>query len=333
MSYSINANEPKPRAKGPILKPLPKAQPFSVQRATGPLPDPLSQDRVRFGGTSRKSGAGAPTENDEQHDAASEAEHFETPEIPATDATASPLDNAPKNTKTGAEKHQPKGAYGQRENNLREAARIVLCDIAPLALSVLPLVGIPGVGLLFAIASLPMSYAAGHLGRHIAKHVDSDQLNPVFQYIHHIKKALTDPTGKNGNVVDSINKATDDLLNVRNMPAIFSTHLLPLLKVHPDSRAAKILTKMNGVAVMRAEVNLRLAQAENGKEAGKAVFAGVKDFAIYSAMNKLGAAMVASSVPGAKLLGEFLKNAAWVKIAADLMSNKEAKPATTQGVV
>jgi hypothetical protein len=123
--------------------------------------------------------------------------------------------------------------------------------------------------------------------------------------------------------VDRINQATDDLLNVRNMPAFLSTTLLPMLKVKPGSGAAKLLTKMNSMALMRAEVNIRLAQAENRKDAGKAMFNGVKDFAVYSGMSKLGTALTASSIPGAKVAGEFLKNAAWVKIAADLLRAKE----------
>ena len=224
-----------------------------------------------------------------------------------------------------------KPTYGKHENNLREAARIVLCDIAPLALSFLPLVGIPGVGVLFALASLPMSYVSGKLGRKISKNVDAETLNPVFKYVHQVRNAITQPgKGQNGNVVDLINKATDDLLNVHNMPALLSAKLLPLLKVNPEGKVAALLKKMNSMAIMRAEINTRLANADNGKEAGKAMYAGVKDFAIYGAMSKMGAVMEGSSVPGFKMLGAFLKNAAWVKIAADLVNSKDKKHAKEQ---
>ena len=205
----------------------------------------------------------------------------------------------------------------------------MLCDVAPLALSVLPLVGLPGVGFLFALATLPLSYVSGKLGRRIARDINPNELNPAFQYVHRIKAALgSKHNGPNGNVVDVINKATEDLLNVRGLPAFVVPHLVPLLKVKPDSWAAKLLTKLNGIALLRTEVNIRLAQAENGTEASKAMMSGVKDFALFSAMNKVGTAMVASSMPGAKWVGEGLKNAAWIKIAADLVSHKESKPCT-----
>jgi len=313
MSFSISPNESGvPRAKNSAVKPSSRASFIPTRSAStnaiNTNQPSFSGDQVRFGNRGAKAEGVKPVAE---------------PEAPHTsDQTNKP-----------GEKSQR--TYGHKENNIREAARIVLCDIAPLALSVLPLVGIPGVGFVFAVATLPMSYMSGKLGRHVAKDVNTDDLNPAFQYIHKVKHALTQshgkngPNGKDGNVVDSINKATNDLLNVRNMPAIFTSTLLPMLKVKQGSWAAKALTKMNSVALMRAEVNIRLAQAENGKDAGKAMFNGVKDFALYSAMNKMGTAMVASSLPGAKWAGEFLKNAAWVKIAADLLHSREAekKPA------
>lgn len=320
MSFSISQNEASPRAKNSAVKPLPRAN-FSSANTVSTQGCPtfqgaLGQDQVRFGEAS--------------HKPKSPEAAFE---ITGLDATK-PVDSKQNDPKT---KNDQSHAYSHRENNIREAARIVLCDIAPLALSILPLIGIPGFGLLFGIATLPLSYLSGKLGRKVAKDVNPDDLNPAFKYVHQVKHILTQKhDDKNGSLVDNLNKATDDLLNVRNMPAFVTTTLLPRLKVKQGSWSSKILTRMNGMALMRAEVNIRLAQAENSKDAGKAMFNGVKDFAVYSAMNKLGTAMVTSSVPGAKWAGEVLKNAAWVKIAADLLRTKEghqnasnAQPAPT----
>lgn len=312
MSLSISQNEATPRAKNSAIKPLPRASFTNANPLSRPQPG-LTSDQVRFGEKARK---------------ASTAEPSTKPDKAAKPAQAADIESKGRKTSRGGQPNGDHRAYGHVENNLREAARIVLCDIAPLALSVLPLVGIPGVGFAFALASLPMSYLSGKLGRRLARDVNPDDLNPAFQYLHKVKHALTSKQSDGGNVVDKINQATDDLLNVRNMPAIFSTTLLPMLKVKPDSGVAKLLTKMNSMALMRAEVNIRLAQAENRKDAGKAMFNGVKDFTVYSAMNKLGTALSTSSIPGAKVAGQFLKNAAWVKIAADLLKSREANGKT-----
>jgi hypothetical protein len=308
-----------PGAENSAYMPSPRRASFArTNSASQPLASsPVPPDQVHFG----RSKKAHPTKTDDS----------ELPEVQpsqTTDKTSMAQNSTAKKKGKTDQPQAPNREYGHTENNLREAARIVLCDIAPLGLSVLPMVGIPGLGFAFALASLPMSYASGKLGRHMAKNVDPDNLNPAFQYFHKVKKALKTSPAKDGhgNVVDKINQATDDLLSVRNMPSFLSTTLLPMLKVKPGSGAAKLLTKVNSMALMRAEVNIRLAQAENRKDAGKAMFNGVKDFAVYSGMNKLGTALTASSIPGAKIAGEFLKNAAWVKIAADLLHAKEKKP-------
>ncbi len=285
------------------------------RNAAWPTSGTSCADAIQFSGKARKRAKPEATEPDLK----AQTDEALPPEAPSATRAKTPTQKASASPRV----------YGRTENNLREGTRIVLCDVAPLALSVLPLVGLPGVGFMFALATLPLSYLSGKLGRRIAKDINPNELNPVFQYVHRIKAAISSkPTGPNGNVVDVINKATEDLLNVRGLPAFATPYLLSLLKIKSNSRAAKLLTKLNGIALLRTEVNVRLAQSQNSKEASKAMMTGAKDFALFSGMNKLGTAMVTSSLPGAKWVGEGLKNAAWLKIAADLVSHKESKPLT-----
>lgn len=230
-------------------------------------------------------------------------------------------DSAPHNERLNTNKNSQTHPPGYLQNNVRELTRIALCDIAPLALSILPILGIPGVGILFALASLPLSYGLGHLGRKVAKNVDAENLHPAFQYIHKVKKALT--TSYNGspdNLVNAINEAGDVFANQK----LFSS-LLPTLKVQPNSGIANILGKINRMAILRIEVNNRLAQAQNAKEAGKAVLDGAKNAGFYIAMAEVGTALTASSFPGAKVAGELLKNAGLLKIGVDVLRGKDSK--------
>ena len=79
------------------------------------------------------------------------------------------------------------------------------------------------------------------------------------------------------------------------------------------------------MAVLRIEVNSRLAQAKNVKEAWKALIDGAKNAGFYIAMAEVGTALTASSFPGAKMVGELLKNAGLLKIGIDLLLGKETK--------
>lgn len=295
-------------AKNSALQPLPRAnffvspassgnagsQPFSQASTLAPTSlGGLRQDQVCFSGKK------------------------DTPE--ATDIGKA--DSTSQNSGQKAGNHYQTHQLGYHQNNAREFARIVLCDIAPLALSVMPLLGLPGVGVLFAVASFPLSYYMGHLGRRIAKNVNTENLHPAFQYIHKVKKVLT--TSYNGNpdnLVNAINEAGDVFANHK----LFSS-ILPKLKVQPNSGIAKILGKINNMAILRIEVNNRLAQAKNAKEAGKAVLDGAKNAGFYIAMAEIGTALTVSSFPGAKIVGELLKNAGLLKIGVDLLRDKETK--------
>lgn len=217
------------------------------------------------------------------------------------------------------------GKYGRLQNNVREGARIVLCDFLPLALSVPMLGGVPG--FMLAMAGMPISYAAGKTGRWLAKDVDQENLIPVFKYVSAVKGALFAPPGSNnGQVVDLLNQATDDFLNIRGGGAV-KAWLFQKLLLNKDKGVGRMLTKFS---IWRAEVNIRLARATNLSEAGKAAAGGVKDFALYSILNKIGTGMAA--VGGGSFLlapirwiGRLMQHAAWVKIAADVM--RSPKPA------
>lgn len=211
------------------------------------------------------------------------------------------------------------GKYGRMQNNIREGVRIVLCDFLPLALSVPMLGGVPG--FMLAMAGMPISYMAGKTGRWLAKDVDQENLIPVFKYVSAVKGALfTPPGGNEGQVVDLLNKATDDFLNVRGGGGI-KAWLFQKLLLNKDKGIGRMLTKFS---VWRAEVNIRLARATNLSEAGKAAAGGVKDFALYSVLNKMGKGLTAfggSSFLFAPIrwIGRLMQHAAWIKIAADVM--------------
>lgn len=215
---------------------------------------------------------------------------------------------------------RPIHPYGRLQNNIREGARIVLCDVLPLALSVPMLGGVPG--FLLAMAGMPISYMAGKTGRWIARDVDHENLIPVFKYISTVKGVLISSQGGHENqMVDLLNKATDDFLNIRGGGGLVKTWLLQRLMLRKDKGVGRMLTKFS---IWRAEVNTRLARAENLAEAGKAAANGVKDFALYSILNKIGTALVAFGGKSILFLpirwiGHMMKNAAWLKIAADVM--------------
>lgn len=260
-------------------------------------------------------------------------------QVPVTQAVPVTTATAERTEQQAAAQDVPSAPkYGYIQNNVRAGLGFFFRDIVPVLLS-LPAAG-GFLGFLLAAACVPLSSISGKIGNRIARDVDHDTLNPLFKYLSSIhdvikssakSKAEGDPNVPTQPVVDRLNQALNDAFNVRN-GGWFTKWVVPKLTLSKDGWLGKILEKFSTsyATVLRAEMNIHAAQAKSVGEVGKAAAKGAMDYSFYSIMHWVGTGISKIGFWPFTWIGEMMKQAGWIKIAADVMSSKpNPTPATT----
>lgn len=213
----------------------------------------------------------------------------------------------------------------------RLAAGFILEDVVP------PLLGfafVAGpVGWLVTLGSLPLSYASGKLGRHIASGVDKNNLPQGMKSFQDFRESFRNRDKLKGqyDLLNKWNVLIDDALNVRSGHAKMLAGILGnYLKVSKDSKVGRILSSKQ---FLKANIYHDVAQANTVSGAFKAGAKGGIGFWFYNVcLPGVGLALEkASSTLWGPFkwpfmgLGLLLKNYGLLKLGKDVLSTPKSK--------
>jgi hypothetical protein len=246
----------------------------------------------------------------------------------STEATenASP-DADPKATKPNA---QGKKGFFSLSHSTRQGLGILFEDIIPPLLGFSFIAGGP-VGWGLTIASWPLSYASGKLGRHVSKSVDSTQVNGHVQNLKKLSNAFKG--ADNGDqVIDQWNHCINDVIDAG------PKGLQGMLRFV----GGKFLTNRNGwlgrvintKQFFNARINSDIAHANSLAQAGKAGVKGGFVFALqYKVLPAIGRFVdkMANGAPGPlkwpfKGLAKLLENYPYFSLAKDVFMAPKPSP-------
>lgn len=219
--------------------------------------------------------------------------------------------------------------------SLRFSMGFILEDMVPPLLGFAFLGG--PVGFALTVASAPLSYLSGKLGRRLTRDVTPEQLPGKMKNFHSLRESLKKPGGivdakDKSQLVNRWNTLVDDLLNIRESRLSGLLRFTAnYLKVAPGGQNF-ISRVVNNPNFLKARVYHDISKADS---AGKAMKAGVKGGAkfwwYHKALPKVGSFLqkVSNALPGplkaiVNFIGRVFKDFGWFMMIKDALFPKEA---------